>query len=434
MVQKLRKLIKIIQRWSFKSDRVTKYLDYQLKFLDILGLFQLPNVLNGKSKSLQFLRQLHKSFTFFLLGTIITLNYLCVLIKSSKEFIEFSTVFMEVVATTLVFIEMVFFNLKRRELGELLSRMNHSDLTCNRRVAICRRLERICFFMMNGTIFVITFIKLVEPFFPISFKSAQEIQSIYGLKYPQNRLPFCLWIPLIDTSEPSCFFGLYFIQLYVGFLVFASSTNAVMFFPLIILHLVKQHFVLAGRLESLGKTQLRKASRVRHKLSDQESQRLKILHDVLEMKKCIVLHQKLLEFRALYDYISQNTTTLRALLLLIITSISSYVISVLSEFDSQKGSVLLVEFILILSCFYFLCILSEILEWMNCRIRRSIYQSQWYRMAPEAQRMMVMFLRRTQRPHYVRILHGMIVLGNVVFVRTLKMIFSFVQCVHISRK
>ncbi|KAL1459190.1 hypothetical protein WDU94_011197 [Cyamophila willieti] len=402
----------------------------------MLGLFQFPsNLLNRTSKFQPCLRQLYKWFVIFYLGIIVILSYFCVLFKSSKEFIEFFSTFTELGGATLICIEIIILNLKRRELFELLSRMNKFDLKSNKSVAFCRRLERIFFFMINGNLIFVIILKFAEPFFPISYKSAQDIQSIYGLKYPQNRLPICLWLPFIDTSEPVCFYILYSIELYYGLLTFVLSTNAALFYPLIMFHLIGQHFVLAGQLKALGKTQLRKDSRVRPKPSNQERQRLKRLHDVLEMKECIVFHQKLLEFRVLYDHISQDTTTLRVVFLLLMTSISSYIISVLSEFDNKKGSlIIIIEFIFTLSFFYIICIMSEIFEWANCHIRRSIYQSQWYRMAPEAQRMMLMFLRRTQRPHYVRILYGMVVLGNEVFLRTLKMVFSFVQCVKIVRK
>uniref|UniRef100_A0A8D9AHM8 Uncharacterized protein n=1 Tax=Cacopsylla melanoneura TaxID=428564 RepID=A0A8D9AHM8_9HEMI len=76
----------------------------------------------------------------------------------------------------------------------------------------------------------------------------------------------------------------------------------------------------------------------------------------------------------------------------------SYPISKLSQFDDVLlvEYYLLVEFLLSVSVFCYSCIISEVLEWANRRIRRSIYASNWYEMCPEAQRMMLMFLRRTQ--------------------------------------
>uniref|UniRef100_A0A8D8Z898 Uncharacterized protein n=1 Tax=Cacopsylla melanoneura TaxID=428564 RepID=A0A8D8Z898_9HEMI len=123
----------------------------------------------------------------------------------------------------------------------------------------------------------------------------------------------------------------------------------------------------------------------------------------------------------------------RVILILIATSLSAYPITNLSRFDSQEQALFVAEFILTLSFYYCNCLMSESLDWANSRLQQSIYQNNWYNMCPEARRMLVMLMRQTQRPHHLKTLGGMVVLGNVHFMKTLKLIYSFIRFVNVKK-
>ncbi|KAL1459610.1 hypothetical protein WDU94_011574 [Cyamophila willieti] len=291
-----------------------------------------------------------------------------------------------------------------------------------------RRLERLTFFSYVGSVFIIMLLKVSYPFVPISDAEYEHVQTIYGYKYPQNRLPQCWVIPYVDLSVPRWFIPLYLSQLYFIPLFLVNAT-VILLFPFILLHLVGQHIVLSYKLMSLGKSPIGIHSR-----HSRSHQKIREAREKFELKKCIHIHQQLLHFRALYDSVTRKQIDLRVLILFSTVCISSFSITILSRFNLDKQCFLLAEFILIFGYYYFSCMISEILEWANCRIRRSAYNSAWYEMCPEAQRMMLMLIRRTQKPHYTRSLAGIVVLCNESFVKSLKTVYTFIRFVNLANK
>ncbi|KAL1463421.1 hypothetical protein WDU94_015172 [Cyamophila willieti] len=307
---------------------------------------------------------------------------------------------------------------------------------------------------------MVSVLKASVPFIPITEAEDAHVKVIYGLKYPQNRLVQCWYIPGVDTSEPSWFIPLYLIQLYF-MVLFVVVTSIMFLFPFILLHLIGQHIVLSYKLKCLGKSlpiwsksfrkspmedNLKSFSKShkftgelqndssRNRWNRHQMKKAARDHDTIEVRHCIVFHQQLLRFRALLDSVTRSQINVRVLIMFSTLCFSSYPITLLTQFDLGRQFSLLIEFLLIFGYYYFTCFLSETLEWANCRLRRSIYQSKWYEMSPEAQRMVLMFLKRTQKPHYMHALGGTAILGNESFVKSLKTVYSFMRFVHISKK
>ncbi|KAL1458516.1 hypothetical protein WDU94_008658 [Cyamophila willieti] len=365
--------------------------------------------------------------TFGLYGTLLTLNSVCAITQSSKDFLEFFSVFMEGIAMGMVLMENIILNIKQTDVLRLLHCMNKFDVTSNRPIIIIsRRFEKVIWIVYSGFIIFSIVIKFCVPFVPISGEESVKVQTLYGYKHPQNRLPQCLYIPYVDISEPNYFTFFYFLEMYWVLLIFALGISEALLFPLITLHLVVQNFIFSKRLHALGNPPVRMRTRLllRHN---------KKKHDIIQVKKCMLVHRKLLAFRELFDNVTGTSINVRIILLIIITCLSAYPVTTLSQFSVQRQGFLIIEFSLMLSFYYYNCIMSEVLEWANCRLRTSIYQSKWYDMCPEAQRMMLMFLQRTQRPHYIRSLGGMVVLGNENFLRTINMIYSFIRFVNLKK-
>ncbi|KAL1464474.1 hypothetical protein WDU94_004120 [Cyamophila willieti] len=349
---------------------------------------------------------------------------------------------MEIVCVSTILIDIILLNMKNTELLKLLDLMNSFDVTSRRSVFNdARKYERVVFVSYCVLIGFASAISFLLPFISLSDEKYEFFQQIYGFKYPQNRLPTCLWIPYIDTSEPRWFTLFYTIEIYTAILWPALAITYALFYPFILLHLSGQYKVLSSKLKILGRSSVCPASEIhsfpiiRKVLLNKtlREKRMKRTQEIFEVKKCILFHRRLLSFRTLFDSVMARNIQFRVIIILIITGLSAYPITLLSQFDGQKNVQFIAEFILILSYYYFICSMSENLDRCSSLIGHSVYQSNWYAMCPEARRMMLMFMRQTQRPQHIRTLGGMVELGNVNFMNTLKFLYNFIRFVRIMK-
>uniref|UniRef100_A0A8D9AK47 Uncharacterized protein n=1 Tax=Cacopsylla melanoneura TaxID=428564 RepID=A0A8D9AK47_9HEMI len=289
MLKKIWKFIKNLPSMH-QDEKVTKFLYLQLTIITVLGLFNLP----GTQPSVKYVPSLYKiymGFTFGFFGTFLTLWSLCAAIKASKDFVEFFLILYEVVSVISMFVEIIFLSMNRVNFLKLLGKMKKFDVTTYPIILIkSSQLEHWTMLCYVGSVFMLMLVKCGYPFFTIDEEECNHIQEIYGYKYPQNRLPICVWIPYVDTSEPRWFIPLYILELHVFLLSFAS-TVVYMMFPFIILHLVGQHIVLSYNLHCLGKSPMGTNSRQYHSQAKKS-------REVFQVRKCIVFHQRLLDFRA----------------------------------------------------------------------------------------------------------------------------------------
>lgn len=294
-----RTVVKMREKFARQEQKVTQFLDLILKLVALLGLFSLPSKNPQKSHPIT----VYMKFVFVFYAIFLICNISCLVRCSSKNLVEFLLIIMETCGMTFVFIEVVVLNLRRKNVLELLDRMNKFDITSSKTIfANCRKAERVIFFIFGSLIFFSVSVKFVNPFFSISETEAEYVQLIYGLKHPQNRLPLCLSLPYVDTSEPRYFWFLYALELYWALLVFSLGLVEALFFPFILLHLAGQHLVLSKQLRALGKQHvyLRKPHYIpQTRCSRIYQDGLKRRRDLLEMRKCIVFHQKTVKFRAL---------------------------------------------------------------------------------------------------------------------------------------
>ncbi|KAL1453564.1 hypothetical protein WDU94_009895 [Cyamophila willieti] len=406
--------------------------------MSFFGVFQLPeSVISRKFPSVS---KIYTGFIFLFFGTLMTLTLLSVIVAASKDLIEFSMNITERVLLSSLFIEVTFINEQRNSFLALVDQMKKFDVFTYPIIFIKSRYFEClstAFYMASIILFIL--INNIEPFLPLDDKAYEYFQTIYGYKNPQYRLSITLWIPFVDTSELRWFIPLYFVDLYGSFLIFVMSGYVVLF-PIIILHFVGQHIILSYKLKSLGRSAWDKdwmrnqAMATSSRMTWDRQNQIKRARDVFQIKSCILFHQRLLRFRKSYDSITRGHFDFRAVVYFSTVCLSTYNITVLSHFDFQRQSYLVVEFFMVISVYYGECFVSEVFEWANERIRRSIYQSNWYEMCPEAQRMMMVFLALTQRPHHIRCLGGMVILGNENFVKCMKSVYSVIQFAHIVNK
>ncbi|KAL1464473.1 hypothetical protein WDU94_004119 [Cyamophila willieti] len=429
-------MVKVSKKLNTKNNvqqkEVTKYLKLQLDVLRVLGLFKLSRSEISHPYRFQ-LQKIYITFTYTLSTIVLTLGYLCAFLKASKNFSELFKSLVEIVCVSTILIDIILLNMKNTELLKLLDLMNSFDVTSRRSVFNdARKYERVVFVSYCVLIGFASACSFLLPFLPLSNEKCEFFQQIYGFKYPQNRLPTCLWIPYIDTSEPRWFTLFYTIEIYTAILWIGLAITDALFYPFILLHLSGQYKVLSSKLKILGRSSMCAASKWTL-LKTLREKRMKRTQEIFEVKKCILFHRRLLSFRTLFDSVMARNIQFRVIIILIITSLSAYPITLLSQFDSEKNVQFIAEFILILSYYYFNCSMSENLDRCNSLIGHSVYQSNWYAMCPEARRMMVMFMRQTQRPQHIRTLGGMVALGNVNFMNTLKFLYNFIRFVRIMK-
>lgn len=297
--------IKLFQRkFLSKTDHkieenVTKYLDLMLKILSTIGLFEL-----SEANHVQIWRKIYIGFTFTFCGTIIVLCYCCVLLRSSKDTVDLFEALMETVGISFVFIEIILLNMKRKELLDLLHRMNTFDVTSNRAnrniFTTSRKVERLIFLIFCGFLLFLPGLLLVSPFLPVSPEQLEHVKEIYELENPRNRLPYCMWVPGIDTSKPVWFTIFYLLELYAGVYWVSLGIMEALFIPCILLHLSGQYLVLSNKLRSLGKSSFHPTMHI--DLGNSHHRRMKKTQDIIETRHCIIMHQKLVDFRSLVSY------------------------------------------------------------------------------------------------------------------------------------
>ncbi|KAL1460894.1 hypothetical protein WDU94_012830 [Cyamophila willieti] len=415
---------------SKRREKVTKYLDLQLNVLRILGLFKLAD--SKLSHPYRYLLQkIYIRFTFTFSAILLTSGYLCILLRASKDFIEVFKILVETIVITSLLCETLMLMGRNSQLLKLLDLINKFDVTSNRSLFnTARKLEALTLLMYGLLVGFSTLSKYVEPFLSINDKEYAHRQYVYGFKNPRNKLPMCLWIPKIDTSELKWFPLIYIIEMYSAILWNSLAITTALFYPFILLHFCTQYLILSRQLKSLGQTTLLLPP---SRYLGYDHDRLKRNTEILQMKKCIVFHRRLVDFRLLFNSVMDKTIGIRIILILMATSFSAYPMTLISRFEHRDQALIVAEFILTLSFYYYNCLMSETLDWSNSLLRQSIYQNKWYNMCPEARRMLLMLMRQTQRPHHMKTLGGMVVLGNVNFMKTLKVIYTFIRFVNLTK-
>uniref|UniRef100_A0A8D8Z814 Odorant receptor n=1 Tax=Cacopsylla melanoneura TaxID=428564 RepID=A0A8D8Z814_9HEMI len=291
---------KLNPRFKIKKEKVSTYLDHQLSLLRFLGLFKLADDILVRPYR-HLLQKIYIRFTFTYSIILLTLSYLCILFRASNSFIEVFKNLVETVAVSTLCMDIMLLNIKNTELLRLLDKMNTFDVTSKKSIySNARKIERLIYVCYCVLIGFAMGIKYVIPFLPISSQHATFVQKVYGFKYPQKRLPMCLWIPYIDTSEPLWFPLFYLIEMYSAVLWFGLAITDALFYPFILLHFCGQHLVLASKLKNLGRSSVRPRMRtLRRTLCDN---RLREEQEIFEVKKCILFHRKLCSFRLQVKY------------------------------------------------------------------------------------------------------------------------------------
>lgn len=280
------------------EDKTTTFLDLILKVLHVLGMFRLPPRDSTTQRKTTGFYKLYMTFVFTFYALSIVLNILCVIFHASQSFGEFLVKSMETLGVIFIFLEIILLNKKAEVILRILSLVKKFEFIGREKVFyISRRLEQFTSILFLVMILCSCIPRYMSPLLSISESEEEILKKTYALKNPQYRLPLCLWLPCVDTSEPVVFRILYLVEMYLGLYWIALGFVAASFFPFIFLHLCGQHFVLSSRLKLLGRPTVYFPRGARYSRS--YCDRLRQQYEIKQMKRCILFHQKLVSFRTL---------------------------------------------------------------------------------------------------------------------------------------
>lgn len=120
------------------------------------------------------------------------------------------------------------------------------------------------------------------------------------------------------------------------------------------------------------------------------------------------------------------------------TCILSLNIYQLIQFDPELSRMrfvkLIIEFITVLVGYFLLLNISEISDDCNGLLRKAMADSAWTRCSYRTRKDFCMLLRRVQRPHHLKFYNGAIVLSRVFFLKNLKVAYSFLNYMRLTRR
>ncbi|KAI5696394.1 hypothetical protein M8J75_012491 [Diaphorina citri] len=386
---------------NFISCKILRKL---LTIFHYTGLVSLPGFYAMEQANR--LHRLYKNLTHALCVLAMLSNMASTVIYSIKEQPEFLMKSIDNIGSLLLFVELYLNNLHLSELIALVHQVEKLTLHDPKVLKRCQRQEKIFFYTFITLLFASFASLFVESVIPLPQEEIDFLARIYDRKHPENRLPVNMWIFYIDTSDPAYFYYIYIFETYFLGLAFILGINLFTFCPIILIYLSGQYYILEKCLVQLGSTTNQENGLVHYtdlwnnkfivlssqcqsgkKGRTQSTVRQHALHDVLQIKQMVIFHQKLIELQR----------------------------KVLAE-------------VCLTACNYFyICIMSEVMESSNNGLRLAIYNSHWYNLCRPARQHVVMFLQRSQTPSHIRTFGGTVVLGYTHFTRVLRLEYNVVN-------
>uniref|UniRef100_A0A8D8ZJG0 Uncharacterized protein n=1 Tax=Cacopsylla melanoneura TaxID=428564 RepID=A0A8D8ZJG0_9HEMI len=86
-----------------------------------------------------------------------------------------------------------------------------------------------------------------------------------------------------------------------------------------------------------------------------------------------------------------------------------------------------IELVAVLAAFFVYCDSSERADMFHDMMRQALTESSWERCSRRAIRDLIMVIRRVQRPNHCRFNNGMFVLSRLMFLKVIKMAYTYVN-------
>lgn len=225
-----------------------------LKILEIGGLVNFNRFKDARRNLLQeyYVRCQHGVTALF-----IAVHALSTIFRSKRYYPELYQSLFEDLGMILVFTETQVIRKNYQRLAELIQLMDTSFSSddeeemeaCRQKVGV---ILSILFFVMGPTIAC----AWMETFIPLTQEEKDIRRYVYGVKYPEKRLPTNLWFPGVDESEVGYYELIFIWDVYMGFvmtLLFCCSSAVI---PIIVVHIEGQYAILCKRIARFGVTHI----------------------------------------------------------------------------------------------------------------------------------------------------------------------------------
>ncbi|KAI5724877.1 hypothetical protein M8J77_008239 [Diaphorina citri] len=454
------------------------------------------NFYHHKQKWKNSLQELYCHINYTLMAFFIVGRLLNTFTRAIHDWPEFLQNAVQAVHVILLFGSLYHYRRNHRQLDELITFIETSFSKADPDVLkACEKKVKYTFLVWLGLMIFYLVTAVLESHTPLSEHDKEMRRSIYHVKHPERILPAVIWIPGIDETESYNYEVILFIESYMSFSNVMMVIPTYSLAPTIITHLAGQFTILSQFVRKIGQrgeddipdvnvvanqnivqvnmdAHVNKDDHLKKDAPGKKDSTIAIVvrelpeneglvmplqstsqeglpanvpsesrelqweaYERWYIRQVILFHQKLLGFQ------EKMLSLIRNVLLIIVTCISiTFSLSMFEIFVCHNLLIkvtvikLAMMFISLLVHLYFVCYCSEQLNDSNLMLRDSLYNSLWYNCCPRARRDILMLLRRAQRPSYIVLYRGIIVISNIYISNFMKTAYSVVNFLKLFLK
>lgn len=212
---------------------------------------------NGESKKHGlkfFLLNIYQYLVHLSMILQLLLHFLSTILRSSRNFSEFSQFIMQDVLYFMLYWVLIFYTRRipqLKELDRLLGGLSRADENV---VKKCIKKTKLFIFINSfWTIFFYS-ASVLEALVPMSAEYNEMRRIVYRVENPQRRLPTNIYLPFVDESR-SYYYELFFVfQIYVLVILWSIPICMIStYIPILFIYIEGQYEILAKYAEQIGK-------------------------------------------------------------------------------------------------------------------------------------------------------------------------------------
>ncbi|KAI5710469.1 hypothetical protein M8J75_008863 [Diaphorina citri] len=416
----------------------------------VMGILSLPGYHRNPVYNLLH-RHLYRRFVLTMTFLFVSGMVMNPFIYSRHDESEFLLRLLESTGALMIYTAVLVFNLHVHRVQHLTTLVESFTLHDQKVRVRCGRLENIFYYGIRSAFFITMLAQILT----ISGEGFSHVDHSGYTSVPYRPLPLInVWIPLLDLSQPLCFYIAYVSLLYCMVVFYFMVSNLLTMYPIYLIYQHGQYSVLNKYLSYIGhrgtrryivdsgRLKYRRIQRCyvdlwrnQYKVVDTEGQS-KEWQDRLDysnVRQAIQFHQKLISFQHEFNRSMGVICSPIVISWFLSTIISIYELTRLqSHHDLDKLIRVSSEFLMTMTCYFYACFASETLAQCEAKLRLTMYTSDWVHLLPRTRRAVQLFLSRTQRDGYLNYFSGSVVMCYRQYGHVLKMTYSFVNFMNLK--
>ncbi|KAI5695858.1 hypothetical protein M8J75_004637 [Diaphorina citri] len=427
-----------------------------LRFLaTVLEKAGYVNFYHHKQKWKNSLQELYCHINYTLMAFFIVGRLLNTFTRAIHDWPEFLQNAVQAVHVILLFGSLYHYRRNHRQLDELITFIETSFSKADPDVLkACERKVKYTFLVWLSLMIFYLVTAVLESHTPLSEHDKEMRRSIYHVKHPERILPAVIWIPGIDETESYNYEVILFIESYMSFSNVMMVIPTYSLAPTIITHLAGQFTILSQFVRKIGQrgeddipdinvvanenivqvnmdAHVNKDDHLKKDAHGNKDSTIAIVVRELPENEGLVMPLPSTSQEGLPANVPSESRELqweayeRCMFEIFVCHNLLIKVTVIK---------LAMMFISLLVHLYFVCYCSEQLNDSNLMLRDSLYNSLWYNCCPRARRDILMLLRRAQRPSYIVLYRGIIVISNIYISNFMKTAYSVVNFLKLFLK